>query len=86
MTPRTPTLCFTCGLVVGDPPRLNRLPEGKVCPACRDRVLDSLPPLLPSLAPAHAPSSPSASSGPAAFHDSITGMKEWTEPPGEERT
>lgn len=43
-----PTLCFTCGLTVDEKPRLNRLTNGSVCPACRDRVLDMLPPALPS--------------------------------------
>ena len=43
-----PTLCFTCGLAVEETPRLNRLTNGEVCPACRDRVLDMLPAPLPS--------------------------------------
>jgi DNA-directed RNA polymerase subunit RPC12/RpoP len=43
-----PTLCFTCGLSVGEAPRLNRLTNGEICPACRDRVLDMLPAPLPS--------------------------------------
>jgi hypothetical protein len=42
------TVCITCGLPSGDPPRLNHLPGGQVCPACRDRLLATLPPLLPS--------------------------------------
>jgi DNA-directed RNA polymerase subunit RPC12/RpoP len=40
-------VCFTCGLEVGEPYQLNRLANGRVCPTCRDRVLDSLPPVLP---------------------------------------
>lgn len=43
-----PTLCFTCGLVVENTPRLNRLTNGEVCPACRDRLLDLLPAPLPT--------------------------------------
>jgi DNA-directed RNA polymerase subunit RPC12/RpoP len=41
-------VCFTCGLQVGEPHRLNRLDNGQICPTCRDRVLESLPPVLPS--------------------------------------
>ena len=40
-------MCFTCGQPTGPMPRLNLLSDGKVCPSCRDRVLDSLPPALP---------------------------------------
>ena len=80
MPARTPTLCFTCGLVIGDPPRLNQLPEGRTCPACRDRVLDSLPSLLPSAPRVEARP---ASEDHASFQDSIRGMKEWSEPPEE---
>ena len=42
-------VCFTCGMGADDPPRLNRLENGQICPACRDRVLESLPPILPDL-------------------------------------
>jgi hypothetical protein len=48
------TLCFSCGLAVGVPPRLNRLQNGQVCPSCRDRVLDSLPAPFPFRSPAPA--------------------------------
>jgi hypothetical protein len=41
-------VCFACGQSTGQRPRLNRLTDGRVCPACRDRLMDSLPPLLPS--------------------------------------
>ena len=44
-------VCFQCGHTVGDPPQLNRLADGRRCPACRDRALDSVPPALPSNAP-----------------------------------
>lgn len=40
-------LCFTCGLSIEDPPRINALSDGGPCPACQARVLDSLPPLVP---------------------------------------
>ncbi len=42
------TLCIHCGLSAGEPPRLNRLEDGKVCPACAERLLAILPPLLPT--------------------------------------
>jgi hypothetical protein len=45
-----PTLCIHCGLSAGHPPRLNRLEDGRVCPACADRLLMSLPPALPGSA------------------------------------
>lgn len=45
--PREP-LCFACGRPTGPGPRLNQLPDGRTCPTCRDRLLDSLPPVLPS--------------------------------------
>ncbi len=46
MDPKEPT-CITCGLATGEAPRLNRLDNGAVCPTCRDRLLDLLPPLFP---------------------------------------
>jgi DNA-directed RNA polymerase subunit RPC12/RpoP len=46
----TNTVCFTCGLAIESPPRLSRLTNGQVCPACRERVLEGLPPALPSRA------------------------------------
>lgn len=45
-----PPVCITCGLPAGTPPQLNRLSNGQVCPACRNRLLDWLPPVLPSRA------------------------------------
>ena len=47
----TDTVCFTCGMHVGEPMRLNRLDNGQICPACRERVLAALPPVLPSRVP-----------------------------------
>jgi hypothetical protein len=51
MSERRETLCFECGQVVGDPPILNRHEGGETCRRCADRVLDSLPPLLPRPVP-----------------------------------
>ena len=47
MPDAAPTVCFFCSLPVGEPARLNRLGNGEICPTCRDRVLATLPPLLP---------------------------------------
>lgn len=41
-------VCIACGSPTGPLPRLNHLPDGRVCPSCRDRLLDSLPGALPS--------------------------------------
>ncbi|MBK7876783.1 MAG: hypothetical protein IPJ77_13745 [Planctomycetes bacterium] len=73
----SPTLCFTCGLAVTDPPRLNHLPSGETCSACRDRLLDALPPLLPS--------APQTVVQGLLAHDGIEGAQDWISPPGEER-
>ena len=40
-------VCFQCGQAVGDPPALNELDGGAPCPACAERLLESLPSLLP---------------------------------------
>lgn len=40
-------LCFTCGLPSGGAERLNHLPNGQVCPACRDRLLETIPAPFP---------------------------------------
>lgn len=47
MSEERDTICFSCGKSVSEPPRFNLLPSGELCPTCRDRVLDALPPLLP---------------------------------------
>lgn len=41
-------VCIACGQPTGPRPRLNRLSDGRICPSCRDRLLDDLPPILPS--------------------------------------
>ena len=41
------SLCITCSHEVGEPPQLNRLPNGLPCPSCRDRILAFLPAPLP---------------------------------------
>jgi hypothetical protein len=41
-------VCIACGQPTGRRPRLNSLPDGRPCPSCRDRLLDTLPPALPS--------------------------------------
>ena len=38
--------CFHCGNPVGDPPTLNELGEGGNCPACAERLLETLPPIF----------------------------------------
>lgn len=40
-------LCFQCSQPVTSPPRINYLADGDPCPACHNRFVDSLPPLLP---------------------------------------
>jgi hypothetical protein len=44
-------LCFSCGLPVTTPPRLNELPDGSPCPTCRARALDVVAPALPRPVP-----------------------------------
>lgn len=45
--PRDP-VCIACGRPTGPRPKLNRLPDGRICPTCRDRILEKLPPVLPA--------------------------------------
>jgi hypothetical protein len=56
MSEEQESVCFTCGLTTGGTLRLNCLPSGQVCPTCRDRLLDSLPAILPA-EDTHAPES-----------------------------
>lgn len=44
-------ICMACGQPTGPLPRLNRLLDGRSCTSCADRLLDSLPPVLPCLPP-----------------------------------
>ena len=41
-------VCIQCGHSVGDPPVLNVMPEGGNCPACAERLLETLPPIFHS--------------------------------------
>ena len=41
-------VCFTCSQPIAEGPAINRLENGDFCPSCRNRLLDSLPSLLPS--------------------------------------
>lgn len=53
-------VCFHCGRPVGNPPRLNEMPDGEPCRSCADRLLDSLPPIFhaPIVTPSEAPTEP----------------------------
>jgi hypothetical protein len=44
-------VCFHCSQPVGDPPQLNRLPDGRRCPTCLDRALDMVAAALPAERP-----------------------------------
>lgn len=35
-------VCFHCGQPIGDPPRLHEV-DGEPCPACAQRLLESVP-------------------------------------------
>jgi hypothetical protein len=58
-------ICFQCGGPADLSERLNRLPGGEPCPACADRLLSALPPLVPGFrhAPADDGDVPSMSGG-----------------------
>ena len=47
MTRDRQPVCITCGQPVAVQGEVNRLPTGEPCHACRDRLLDALPTLLP---------------------------------------
>lgn len=49
LRPVTTICCIQCGQNTGDVTRFNRLPDGRACPACAERLLDMLPPLLPGV-------------------------------------
>ena len=42
-------LCFHCGQATGSRETQNRLPGGEICPHCRARLLEELPPVLPGM-------------------------------------
>jgi len=63
MTESQGSLCFTCGQPSGPEPRLNSLANGRVCPTCRDRLLESLPSILPSEAEVEEAGEPEAADG-----------------------
>ncbi len=49
MADHAPPVCFHCGQATesqGEEPRLNRLPDGRPCPICADRLLQMLPSLV----------------------------------------
>ncbi len=50
-------VCIQCGQPIGDPPRLNLLAEEEPCPACAERLLESLPGIFhtPYESPTEAP-------------------------------
>jgi hypothetical protein len=54
MADPTPARCITCGQEAVSTTRLNALPSGEPCPACAERLLDTLAPALPSQAPRRA--------------------------------
>jgi hypothetical protein len=54
-------ICFQCGQSADETRRLNRLPEGQPCPACSERLLATLRPLLPGFDPLREPPLPEIS-------------------------
>jgi len=44
-----PSICIQCGHSTDQTKHMNRLEDGRVCNICRDRLLEQLPPLLPTL-------------------------------------
>jgi hypothetical protein len=54
-------ICMRCAKGIGNPPVLNRLPSGKPCKACADRVLDAQPGIFHAPWAEPAPKMPSAS-------------------------
>jgi len=41
-------VCIGCGLPTGPFPRLNRLTDGRPCPRCQQRLLETLPAPFPT--------------------------------------
>jgi hypothetical protein len=53
MNESAPVVCFHCGQTTTSPdagPLLNRLHDGRACPACADRLLRTLPSLVREVA------------------------------------
>jgi len=73
MVDGTAPLCFTCGLPSGSTLPFNRLPNGQVCSACRDRLLESIAPALP-----HRPDErvPELGAG-TSVHEEVHGESDW---------
>ena len=53
MAADTQPICFHCGQSAAVSTRFNRLPDGRPCPACAERLLASLAPPLPGYDPAN---------------------------------
>ena len=75
-------LCFTCGLSIEDPPRINALSDGEPCPACQARVLDSLPPLVPGFSVEVTEVEETPEEGEGAWRPELAASEEadWDEP------
>ena len=74
MSDRAPSICFQCGQNADERTRLNRLSGGDPCPACSDRLMTTLPPLLPGFATIAEPEveefgDPAADTGPTLGED-----------------
>lgn len=48
MARETQSICIQCGQATGDTTRFNRLPDGRPCAPCADRLLAALPSVLPA--------------------------------------
>jgi len=66
-------LCFTCGLPSANNLQFNRLPNGLVCSACRERLLDAIAPALPNRASDRVPELGAGTS----VHEEAHGESEW---------
>ena len=45
-------ICFFCSQAFQVSGQLNRMPDGRPCPICANRLMESLPPLMPGGMPA----------------------------------
>ena len=54
-------ICFQCGQSAAETRRFNRLEDGQPCPACSERLLATLRPLLPGFDPLGEPALPELS-------------------------